>query len=58
MCDAVTAVKKVVLGKPDGGMKTEGPKLRWLDCFEKDLKSMGVNGWWKKQKKDLYGLSS
>jgi hypothetical protein len=36
-------VKKVFLGKPDGRRKAGGPKLRWLDCTENDLKSMHVN---------------
>jgi hypothetical protein len=35
-------VKKVFLGKPDGRRKAGRPKLRWLDCTENDLKSMGV----------------
>jgi hypothetical protein len=35
-------VKKVFLGKPDRRRKAERPKLRWLDCIENGLKSMGV----------------
>jgi hypothetical protein len=35
-------VKKVFLGKPGGRRKAERPKLRWLDCIENDLKSMGI----------------
>jgi hypothetical protein len=41
-------VKKVFLGKPDGRRKAGKPKLRWLDCTEKDLKSTGVKRWRKK----------
>jgi hypothetical protein len=41
-------VNKVFLGKPDGRRKAGRPKLRWLDCIENDLKSMGVNRWRKK----------
>jgi hypothetical protein len=41
-------VKNVFLGKPGGRRKAETPKLRWLDCTENDLKSMGVKRWRKK----------
>jgi hypothetical protein len=46
-CDDRT-VKKVFLGKPDGRRKVGRPKLRWFDCIENDLKSMGVKRWRKK----------
>jgi hypothetical protein len=36
-------VKKVLLGKPEGRGTVGRPKVRWLDCIEDDLKSMGVN---------------
>jgi hypothetical protein len=35
-------IKKVFLWKPDGRRKAGRPKLRWLDCIENDLESMGV----------------
>ena len=35
-------VRKVFVGKHDGRRKAGRPKLRWLDCIENDLKSMGV----------------
>jgi hypothetical protein len=41
-------VKKMLLGKPDGRRKAGRPKLRWLDCTENDLKSMGAKRWRKK----------
>jgi hypothetical protein len=39
------AAKKVFLGKPGGRRRTERPKIRWLDCIENDLKSVGVRRW-------------
>ena len=47
MSDDMT-VKKVFVGKHDGRRKAGRPKLRWLDCIENDLKSMGVKRWRKK----------
>ena len=35
-------VEKVILGKPDGRRKARGPKLRWFDCTENNLKLTGV----------------
>jgi len=49
MCDDST-VKKVFLEKPDGRRKAGGPKLRWFDCVESDLKSIGTKTWKKKSK--------
>ena len=40
-------VKKAFLGEPDGRRKAERPKLRWLDCIEIDLKTMGFKRWRK-----------
>ena len=51
------AVKTVFVGKPGGRRKAGRPKLRWLDCNENDLKSMGVKRWRRKQMTDLYELS-
>jgi hypothetical protein len=36
------------MGKPDGRRKAGRPKLRWLDCIENHLKSIGVQRWRKK----------
>jgi hypothetical protein len=41
-------VKTVFVGKPDARRKVGGPKLRWLDCTENDLKWVGVKRWRKK----------
>jgi hypothetical protein len=41
-------VNKMFLGKPEGRRKAGRPKLRWLDCIENALKSMGVKRWRKK----------
>jgi hypothetical protein len=38
----------VLLLKPDGRRKAGRPKLRWFECLEKALKSMGVRRWRKK----------
>jgi hypothetical protein len=41
-------VKKVFLGNPGGRRKPGKPGLRWLDCVEDDLKTLGVRRWRKK----------
>jgi hypothetical protein len=51
-------VKKVFLGKPDGRRQAGRPKLRWLDCIENDLKSMGVKRWRKKAEDIFMGYHS
>jgi hypothetical protein len=50
-------VNEVFLGKPDGRRKAGRPEVRWLDCIEDHIKSMGVKRWRKKAKTDSYGLS-
>jgi hypothetical protein len=41
-------VNTVFLGNPGGRRKPGRPKLRWLDCFEDDLKTLLVRRWRKK----------
>ena len=49
-------VRTVFLGKPDGRRNAGRQKLRWLDCVENCLKSMGAKRW-RKNAEDLHGLS-
>jgi hypothetical protein len=46
--DDERTVKRVFLGKPGGRGKPERPRLRWLDCVEDDLETLGVKRWRKK----------
>jgi hypothetical protein len=41
-------VKRVFLGKPGGRRKPGRPRLRWFDCVDYDLKTLGVWRWRKK----------
>jgi hypothetical protein len=38
----------VFLGNPGGRRKPRGPRLRWLDCVEHGLKTLGEKRWRKK----------
>jgi hypothetical protein len=34
-----------MLVKPEGKRKEGSPKMRWMDCVEKDLRDLGVIKW-------------
>jgi hypothetical protein len=38
-------VKRMFLGNPGARRKPGRPRLRWLDCVENDLKTLGVRRW-------------
>jgi hypothetical protein len=46
--DDENMVKRVFLGNPGGRRKPGRPRLRWLDCVDYDLKTLGVRRWRKK----------
>jgi len=52
------AVNKVFLGKTDGRRKAARPKLRWFDCIDNDLKSMGSKVWRNKSEDRCMGRHS
>jgi hypothetical protein len=50
-------VKRVFLGNPGGRRKPGRPMLRWMDCVEDDLKTLGVRRQRKRAEDLKNGLS-
>jgi hypothetical protein len=46
--DDARMVKRVFWGNARGRRKPGRPRLRWLDCVEDDLKTLGVRRWRKR----------
>jgi hypothetical protein len=46
--DGERMVKRVFWGNPRGRRNPGRPRLRWLDCMEDDLKTLGVRRWRKR----------
>ena len=38
-------VKRIFSANSEGKRKVGRPKIRWLDCVERDLEAMGVRSW-------------
>jgi hypothetical protein len=47
---------KIKLSKPEGSRKKGRPRIRWLDSVSKEIKTMGVNAWWKRQETGMFGV--
>jgi hypothetical protein len=38
-------MKRLMIVKPEGKRKKGRPRIRWMDCVEKDLRNLGVVNW-------------
>ena len=46
--DQGRTIKKIYDSKTEGSRRREGPKLRWVEVVEKDLREMKVKRWRQK----------
>jgi hypothetical protein len=46
----------IKLSHPEGSRKKGRSRTRWFDSVSKEIKTLGVNTWWKKQEIGMRGV--